>query len=247
MNPGSTEKEDLCREQEDFSREKENLSREKEDLCREQEDLSREKEDLCREQEDPSREKEDHSAGFRIIGLGHDRVPFPNMILIAGDGRNVGKTSFAMQIIRKLSQKADVIGIKTTSHKHVLTEGLEMLVHTGDYMVALEKGEHRKDSAIFRQAGAAEVFVIMAEQQFLRKAFSHISAHIHGKICVAESGGLAEIVHPGIFFFIRNQEGAIRKKHYLEFDPVVVMNRDMTFDFAIEKLDVINNELVIKE
>lgn len=226
MNPGSTEKEDLCKEKED---------------------LSREKEDLCREQEDLSREKEDHSAGFRIIGLGHDRVPFPNMMLIAGDGRNVGKTSFAMQIIRKLSPKVDVIGIKTTPHRHVLSEGLEMLVQTQDYMVALEKGEHHKDSALLRQAGAAEVFVIIAEQKFLSKAFSHISAHIHGKICVAESGGLVEIVQPGVFFFIRNQEGAIRKKHYLEFDPLVVMNRGMTFDFAFEKLDVVNNVLVIQK
>ncbi len=204
-----------------------------------------EKEDLCREQEGLSREKEDRYSGFRINGLQHDRVPFPNMILIAGDGRNVGKTTFTSQIIGTLSARTEVIAIKTTPHKHVLTEGLEMLVQTEDYMVALEKGGHRKDSAILRQAGAAEVFVIMAEQQFLSKAFSHISAYIHGKICVAESGGLVEIVQPGVFFFIRNREGAIRKKHYLEFDPLVVRNRGMTFDFATEKLDVVNNELVI--
>ena len=206
-----------------------------------------EKEDLCREQEDLSREKEDRSTGFRINGLQHDRVPFPNMILIAGDGRNVGKTSFAMQIIRTLSVSTEVIAIKTTPHKHVLTGGLEMVVQTEDYLVALEKGEHHKDSALLRQAGAVQVFLIMAEQHFLRRAFSHISAHVNDKICVAESGGLSEIVHPGVFFFIRNQGGAIRKKHYLEFDPLVVTNRGTTFDFATEKLDVVNNELVIQK
>ncbi|MEX2369579.1 MAG: hypothetical protein WD578_01130 [Bacteroidales bacterium] len=173
------------------------------------------------------------------------RIHFPKMILVAGDGRNVGKTNFSMQIIRKLSAKADVIGIKTTPHMHLLTDGLEIIAKTDDYIVALEKGTHQKDSALLLQAGAGKVYLIMADQQHAGEAFSHISGQVKDTICVAESGSLAEFIKPAFFFFIRSHMGEIKKRQYLEFDPVVVTNLNRTFDFAPEKLDIVNNELVI--
>ncbi len=193
------------------------------------------------------REKRDSSTTGRMIMMRNNRMSFPNMLLIAGDGRNVGKTSFAVQVIRKLSAKADVVGVKTTPHRHIATGGLEILVETGEYMVALEHGEHDKDSALFRRAGAKEVFLVMAAQQYLGRAFSHISGRIQNKLCVAESGGLVEYIRPAVFFFIKKQGEEIRKRRYMEFDPVVVTNRDMTFDFAMENLDVKENGLVITE
>jgi hypothetical protein len=175
------------------------------------------------------------------------RVPFPKMILVAGDGRNVGKTVFCMQLIRNLSAKAEVIAIKTTPHRHDLTDGLEIIAKTGDYLVAVEKGTHQKDSARFLQAGAGRVYLVMADQQHVGEAFSHISDQVQGKVCVAESGSLAAYVQPGYFFFIKDHAGEIKKKEHLVFNPVVVTNLNHVFDFAPEKLDIAGDELMIKD
>lgn len=141
---------------------------------------------------------------------------------------------------------AEVIGIKTTPHMHVLSDGLEILEQTEDYVVALEKGVHHKDSSLLLQAGAEKVYLIMAAQQHLGRAFSRISASLQNTICIAESGGLAEYVRPGLFFYIRNHAGEISKSHYLEFAPVVVTNNDKRFDFDVERLYIVDNELMIK-
>jgi hypothetical protein len=174
-----------------------------------------------------------------------ERVPFPKMILVTGDGRNVGKTTFCSQIIKNLSAKTEVIAIKTTPHKHGLTEGLEVIAKTDEYTVALETAMHQKDSALLLQAGAEKVYLIMADQQHVDKAFSHISEQVQNKICVAESGSLAAYIQPGFFFFIKNHTGEIKKRQYLAMNPVVVTNLNREFDFAPEKLDVQNNELII--
>jgi hypothetical protein len=172
------------------------------------------------------------------------RVPFPKMILVTGDGRNVGKTTFCSQIIRNLSAKAEVIAIKTTPHKHGLTEGLELIAKTDEYTVALETAVHQKDSALLLQAGAKKVYLIMADQQHVGKAFSNISEQVQHTICVAESGSLAAYIQPGFFFFIKNHTGEIQKRQYLELNPVIVTNLNREFDFAPEKLDIVNNELI---
>lgn len=182
-----------------------------------------------------------------MTGIPEGRESFPKMLLVAGDGRNVGKTTFCLQLIRRLSAKAEVVGIKTTPHMHVRSDGLEILEQNDEYMVALENGDHRKDSAQMLQAGADKVYLVVASQEHLGEAFSRISGQIQNKICVVESGGLAAYVAPAVFFFIRNHTGEIKKRQYLVFDPVVVTNRDRGFDFEIEKLDVEAGELVLNE
>ena len=215
----------------------------------EQEKVDRQLQEKVGKQETGNTARQDHGITRKqdhgITRKQDDRVPFPKMILVAGDGRNVGKTTFCVQLIRNLSARAEVIAIKTTPHRHDLTDGLEVLVQTEEYIVALEKGAHRKDSALLRQAGAEKVYLIMAEQQHVGKAFSHISDEVQHKFCVAESGSLAAYVLPGHFFFIKDHSGEIKKKEHLEFDPVVVTNLNHVFDVAPEKMVIANNELRI--
>ncbi len=45
----------------------------------------------------------------------------PNILLIAGTGRNVGKTLLACEIIQQLSKTMAVTAIKTSSHEHPLS------------------------------------------------------------------------------------------------------------------------------
>lgn len=170
---------------------------------------------------------------------------FPNMILIAGDGRNVGKTTLARQIIRYMSHRGNVTGIKTSPHFHAINDDLDVLYKTSDYIVAEEKGHSEKDSSLFLQAGAKKVFFIMAKQEYLAEAFSTITNKLDKQIIVAESGGLNEFIEAGIFFFIRNKEGLVKKEQYLKYNPIVVMNGENGFDFNTERLDIRNNQIVV--
>jgi len=170
----------------------------------------------------------------------------PNMIVIAGNGRNVGKTTFARSIIRHFSEKADVIAIKTSPHLHKINDDLEVICMTSDFIVAEEKGISRKDSSLLLQAGAKRVYFIMAKQEFLESAFSVISGKLDNQIVIAESGGLHELVAPGIFFFVRNQYGITGKEQYLKYNPHIVTNSDHGFDFEIERLGFSNNHVTIK-
>lgn len=169
----------------------------------------------------------------------------PNMILIAGDGRNVGKTTFARDIIRHLSEKAEITGIKTSPHFHKLSEDLDIIHWNSDYVVAEEKGRSRKDSSLLLQAGAKRVFFIMAKQEYLEEAFSLISGMLDHHIIIAESGGLNELIEPAVFFFVRNKQESVKKEQYLKFNPYMVTNSDQGFDFEVSKLDVRNEHITI--
>ena len=76
------------------------------------------------------------------------------MILIAGNGRNVGKTTFATEVIRHLSKSNTVIGIKISPHIHGINEGLVVIHKTNDFVVVEERGHNKKDSSLLLQAGA---------------------------------------------------------------------------------------------
>jgi hypothetical protein len=170
----------------------------------------------------------------------------PNMILIAGDGRHVGKTTFAVHIIRHLSENNEVTGIKVSPHIHETNEDLDVICRSAGFIVAEEKGFSRKDSSLLLQAGAKRVYLIMARQEFLESAFSVIAGALETGIVVAESGGLIDLVAPGIFLFVRNQTVQITKEHYLKYKPIIVTNSDHGFDFKVESLAYINSHFNIK-
>lgn len=159
------------------------------------------------------------------------RQIFPNMILIAGNGRNVGKTTFARKIIGHLTESITVIGLKVSPHLHDLNNDLKLINKTSDYVIAEEKGLSSKDSSLMLQAGAKKVFLIMAKQDFLEEAFSLIAHELKDSALIVESGGLSEIVEPGLFFFIVNPEEHIKKEQYLRHDPIMVKNGKSGFDF----------------
>lgn len=159
----------------------------------------------------------------------------PHMILITGNGRNVGKTTFAINIIRHLSESKDVIGIKVSPHIHDLNEGLEIICKTQNFIVAEEKGLNNKDSSLLLQAGAKRVYFIMAKQEDLEQAFSVIAEKLKDHIVVVESGGLSELITPGVFFFVLKPDEQITKKHYLKYNPIMVVNGDLGFDFNPER------------
>lgn len=169
------------------------------------------------------------------------RIDYPNLLLIAGNGRNVGKTFFACQVIESLSKHTSVTGVKVTSHIHD-HKSEDVLVADDNYLILQEKQITGKDSSLLLQSGAEKVFFVMAAPKYLPKAFEQLTAYLPETPIVCESGGLHEIINPGLFFFIQKKGTLIRKPEHLIHNPVMVYNdgKNLTFDCA--RIQLNNNK-----
>jgi hypothetical protein len=87
----------------------------------------------------------------------------------------------------------------------------------------------------------------MTKQGFLEQAFELVSEKLNTQIIIAESGGLIELVEPGIFFFLKNNKYPVEKKHYMKYKPVLVNNDGQTFDYEIENLVLENGYITQKK
>ena len=147
---------------------------------------------------------------------------FQNLILIAGAGRNVGKTWLACKIIEHISKATAVIAIKISSHLHEIEEGQKIIANTAHYQIIEECLNSTKDSSRMRKAGAKRVFYIQTKQENLEEAFDIILNELTNYALICESGGLHEIVQPGLFFYVYRNEIPDNKNQILKHNPMMV-------------------------
>ncbi len=154
------------------------------------------------------------------------------LLLIAGTGRNAGKTSLACEIIEETSKFQSVIGLKISPHIHSQNEGTKVIYSGDQYSIFREKEKtSAKDSSRMLRAGAKQVFYIQSEEETIGEAFKQLSKELDkNSPIVCESGGLRNFVVPSAFlicnregntFFKEKQQPLIPKaNHILQFnDP----------------------------
>ena len=97
------------------------------------------------------------------------------------------------------------------------------------------------------QAGASRAFFVMAKQQNLRKAFLQLNKFLPETAIVCESGGLVEIIDPGLFLFVIVSGDEIFKKDYMRFSPTIIENNCDGFSSDISNIRFINNHFSLKQ
>lgn len=163
------------------------------------------------------------------------KFQLPNLLLIAGNGRNVGKTTLACQIISKLSKNTELTAIKISSHFHSYSG--EAIFEKENRFVILEENQiSAKDSSLMLQAGARRVFYIMAEQENLGEAMECLLPLLGKNPVVCESGGLHQWVQPGLFLFVNETGRELSKTEHLQHQPRIVNNNGTNFDFEIDSI-----------
>lgn len=138
-----------------------------------------------------------------------------NLLIIAGTGRNVGKTTLACKIIEKTSGKKDVIGIKISPHQHTPNKNMKLIISNDNYLIFEEKNKSSlKDTSRMLSAGARKVYYIQAENFLVRQAFQAISHELDSKIpIVCESGELRNFITPSVFLVCHgSSEKKIKEK-----------------------------------
>lgn len=168
-----------------------------------------------------------------------------NMLIIAGDGRNVGKTFIACKSIEHLAKNHKVVAVKITPHFHDYNPENALIVKE-DFVILQEDDITNKDSSLMLQAGAEKVFFVMCKRDKLREAFSYLSLEIMDHPVVIESGGLHQIIRPQLFWFVKNQGQEIEKTPYLDYKPTIIENDHESIPSIIEDLDFMDNTLYLK-
>jgi len=129
---------------------------------------------------------------------------FKNTLLISGSGRNVGKTSFILNVIEQnISQK--LAAIKITPHFHEPTPGLIAIEVNENFRVFQETNrDSEKDSSLFLRSGAEKVLYIQTSDLFLNEAFLIALAQLEpDQPVVTESAAFRKFIVPGLYLFIQ--------------------------------------------
>lgn len=131
---------------------------------------------------------------------------YPNMMIIRGNGRNVGKTFTACRIISDLAMVHPPVAVKISSHFHPLSPVMDVICESADFVVAEERSLSGKDSSRMLQAGARRVFYIQTRKDHVLKAFRLIEPYLDPQEpVVVESGGLYDFVEPSVLVQIMGE------------------------------------------
>lgn len=172
------------------------------------------------------------------------KIPeYPNVLLIAGQSQNVGKTTLASRIIAHFTWTNKITGIKVTPHFHKNTGSALVIEKTTGYHILRETTpDSNKDTSIMLQAGAEDAFLLEAEPECLGKGFKQVLKYVpEGNMVVCESAGLYELIQPGVFLglqHLQKQSEALKNQNLLDQADRVITFTNNGFDFTMDDLSI---------
>lgn len=175
---------------------------------------------------------------------------FPNILLIGGAGRKVGKTLLACNLIRHFASEMNITAIKISPHMHNQPDMADIIQTSPSFLILKENNpDSHKDSARMLKSGAAEVFYIQATDNFLTEATDILlQFHIKDKPVICESAGLRKYVKPGLFFYVTSTENSSSDKNN-DLKDLADIRISLTNNFAgfdPDKLAYVDNRWLFK-
>ncbi|RLD42445.1 MAG: hypothetical protein DRI86_11635 [Bacteroidetes bacterium] len=146
----------------------------------------------------------------------------PKTIIISGTTRNVGKTTFACQLIEKYKSEG-VTAIKISPHFHNLNSDADIIFSNNDFIIIKEHNfDGNKDSSRMLNAGAKEVFFIMTKDENLDEIVNYLFniIDINTRIII-ESAAIRRYIEPVFFYLLYNDEYSNIKHQNIDLDKFV--------------------------
>ena len=167
----------------------------------------------------------------------------PNLLLVAGTGRNTGKTTLACSIIKKFSAHHQIIGLKISPHFHGGTKSLKAIIANENFNIYREASSTSgKDSSQMLKAGALKVYYIEVLDAHLKTAFGEFLDILPSQApIVCESPALINYVGPGVFFILDNADNKNKKEEIFRRKNMA----DKWIDTDIEDIHEITGNLEI--
>ncbi|NOR88187.1 MAG: hypothetical protein GQ527_11310 [Bacteroidales bacterium] len=188
---------------------------------------------------------------IKIIPTTIDLHP-ERIILLSGAGQNVGKTTFACQLIEHLKASSQkVFAIKISPHFHD-ADPPKTIFSSERFVLSLEsEKETGKDTSRMLAAGADEVFFLQVNDEFLEEAFQYTMSFVPPEVLVViESGGLGELIKPALFFFVKragiSEMKEVAAKNRKLADRVIQFDGE-AFDFQVENVLYKNGQIKLND
>jgi hypothetical protein len=167
----------------------------------------------------------------------------PHMLLLAGTGRDSGKTLFGCRILSHLGARHTIYSLKITPHFHKGIRSGKVFRDERDFFISEELSPGSgKDSKRFIEAGAKRSFFMIAHDENLGDAlealFSEVSDHV---FWVCESGGARQWIVPGLFMIISESKKEEWKPGSVSNSSLAdrqIMRDGNEFDFPIENIQI---------
>jgi len=169
---------------------------------------------------------------------------YPNILLVSGSSRNVGKTAFICIALKQFSNTYPIISIKISPHFHKTTDHLIFLKDTEQCKITIETSTFsNKDTSKYLQAGTLKSFFIQCQDSEVVNAFDFVvSKYQKNQLFIVESGNLKDHIKPGVSIFITNSnKDDIIKKNYSDND--IYLSKGYNFaDYLLNKITIIENQ-----
>ena len=175
----------------------------------------------------------------------------PQLLLIAGTGRNTGKTTLACRIIQKFSADKTIIALKITPHFHKNIQSGKILFNETNLYIAEETDSTTgKDSSLMLNAGALQSYFAMATDEHLGEVIKNIIKLIPSDaLLICESGGLRDWVVPGVFLMMNRNDTEILKpgteRHKILADKLITFDGE-NIDFEFDTIEITDNQWILK-
>jgi len=159
----------------------------------------------------------------------------PNLLIIGGSSRNVGKTTLSLNLLKKYAGTVQITGLKVTSIRpgEDFFHGNHHDSHFENYQIFKESNTNgEKDTARMLRAGAENVFYIESTDEYLSPAFDDFLAQKpdNGPI-ICESRSLRNIVKPGLFVLLKHYNPDLIKPGFASLEAMA----DITFTIGPDK------------
>jgi hypothetical protein len=150
---------------------------------------------------------------------------FSNLLVVAGTGRNSGKTTLVCRIIEQFSHLG-ITSIKISPHFHDPSPGLIHISGKPGFEIYEETVSNPiKDSSRMLQSGAAKVYYIQAREESIYEAFSAVCMNLAAdQPVICESPSLINYLTPGLFVIMIATNGInpkntndLKRQPHLEF------------------------------
>ena len=164
---------------------------------------------------------------------------FPNVLLVGGTGRNVGKTEFVCNCIKHFSKLNEIIGLKITNHFHE--------EKAKPYKVSEEFNKTSdKDSSRMLRAGASRVFYVQTDSEHLSVSFTTFLNQVpKDSIIICESNALREIIQPSLYFIVKSAfetDIKLSAKTFLKLADKIIISDGNKFDMNINRIKYKNKK-----
>lgn len=137
------------------------------------------------------------------------------LLIVAGSGRNVGKTEFVSRLIQKISPNQAICALKVSAvfpdeefyHGNHSSTGLK------NNLIEETRRNTDKDTSRMLRAGACRVFYLRSDDAGIKKGFEDFQKHVpENAAIICESNSLWQYVNPGLLFVVRSTDGVVKPR-----------------------------------